>query len=119
MVNNQEPNHDEVPIPDLSSQADGSLKKLPLSSHAGVGIAVTSFVLGLVSLLLSLFAIGVIFGIVGLVFGIVHLSKRLPFFKAMAVWGVVLSAIGSLAGISFGVWYGCLLYTSPSPRDCS
>jgi peroxiredoxin len=110
MMNNQESNHDEVPIPDLSSQAGGSPKKLPLGSHAGVGIAVASFVLGLVSLLLSLFVIGVIFGIVGLVFGIVHLSKRLPFFKAMAVWGVVLSAIGSLAGISLGVFYGIKIY---------
>lgn len=110
MMNNQESNHGEVPIPDLSSQAGGSPKELPLGSHAGVGLAVASFVLGLVSLLLSLFVIGVIFGIVGLVLGIVHLSKRLPFFKAMAVWGVVLSAIGSLVAIGFGVFSGIKIY---------
>jgi peroxiredoxin len=110
MMNNQESNHGEVPIPDLRSQAGGSPKELSLGSHAGVGFAVASFVLGLASLLLSLFAIGVIFGIVGLVLGIVHFSKRLPFFKAMAVWGVVLSAIGSLVGIGFGVFYGIKIY---------
>jgi peroxiredoxin len=110
MMNYQESNHGEVPIPDLSSRAGGSPKELPLGSHAGVGIAVASFVLGLVSLLLSLFVIGVIFGIVGLVLGIVHLSKRMPFFKAMAVWGVVLAATGSMANIGFGVFYGIKIH---------
>jgi peroxiredoxin len=110
MMNNQESNHGEVPIPDFSSQAGNSPKELPPGSHAGVGIAVASFVLGLVSLLLSLFVIGVIFGIVGLVLGIVHLSKRLPFFKAMAIWGVVLAATGSMAGIGFGVFYGIKIH---------
>lgn len=85
-----------------------------LSSHAGVGLAVTSLVLGLVSLMLSLFVIGAVFGIAGLVFGIVHLGKRMPFFKAMAIWGVALSAIGSLAGIGLGVFYGISIYRATS-----
>jgi peroxiredoxin len=110
MTNNQESNHGEVPAYDFSSQAQSSPKNLPPSSHAGIGLAVASFVLGLVSLFLSLFVIGVIFGIVGLVLGILHLSKRMPFFRTMAVWGVLLSLIGSMANIGFGVFYGIKIH---------
>jgi peroxiredoxin len=110
MMNNQESNHGEVPAYNFSSPAGSSPKNLSPGSHTGVGIAVASFVLGLVSLLLSLFVIGVIFGIVGLVLGIVHLSKRMPLFKAMAVWGVLLSLIGSMANIGFGVFYGIKIH---------
>ncbi|MGA2915232.1 MAG: redoxin domain-containing protein [Sedimentisphaerales bacterium] len=101
MENNQELNPAEIPNSNISS-------------HAGVGLAVASLVLGLVSLMLSLFVIGALFGIAGLVFGIVHLSKRMPFFKAMAVWGVALSAIGSLASIGLGVFYGISIYRTVS-----
>jgi peroxiredoxin len=110
MMNNQESNHGETPNPGLISWAKSSPKDSSQNSHASVGIAVTSFVLGLVSLLLSFFVIGVIFGIVGLVFGIVHLGKRMPLFKAMAVWGIVLSLIGSVANIGFGVFYGIKMH---------
>jgi peroxiredoxin len=110
MMNNQGSNHGETPNPGLISWTKNSPKDSSQDSHAGVGIAVASLVLGLVSLFLSLFVIGVIFGIVGLVFGIVHLGKRMPFFKTMAVWGVVLSLIGSMANIGFGVFYGIKIH---------
>ncbi len=108
MMDNQESNHGEVPNPGLVSWVQSSPK--PPAPHAGVGVAVTSFVLGLASLALSLFVIGVIFGIVGLVFGIVHLGKKMPLFKAMAVWGVVLSLIGILVNAGFGVFYGIRIH---------
>ena len=110
MTNNQESSLPEIPNPDLSSQGMGSRAELPPGSRAGIGLAVASFVLGLVSLVLSLFVIGAVFGVAGLVLGIVHLSKRMPFFKTMAVWGIALSVIGSLAGIGLGVFYGIYIY---------
>jgi peroxiredoxin len=108
MTDNQESNHGEVPNPGLISWTQSPPR--PSSLHAGVGIAVASLVLGLVSLILSLFVIGIIFGIVGLVFGIVHLAKRMPFYKTMAVWGLVLSLIGTLVNAGFGVFYGIKIH---------
>lgn len=54
-MNNQEPNQEKIPATDLCFQAANTLGELPFNSHAGVGLAVASFILGLVSLPLSLF----------------------------------------------------------------
>jgi peroxiredoxin len=109
-MDNQESNHNETKNHSSTFWANSSPKDSSQDSHAGVGMAVASFVLGLVSLLLSFFVFGVIFGVVGLVFGIVHLGKRMPLFKAMAVWGVVLSLLGIASNISFGVFYGIKIH---------
>lgn len=109
-MNNQEPNQEKIPATDLCFQAANTLGELPFNSHAGVGLAVASFILGLVSLPLSLFLIGLIFGIVGFVFGIVHLGKKLPLFKAMAIWGVILSLLGIMAALGFGMFYGIKIH---------
>lgn len=84
------------------------------NSHAGVGLAVASLVLGLVSLSLSFFVIGILFGLVGLIIGIVHLARRMPFYKTMAVWGIVLSLLGTLANLGFGILYGISIYKTAS-----
>ena len=89
----------------------------PSGLQAGISIAVASFVLGLLSLSLSFLVIGAGMGLVGLILGIGHLSKK-RLFRAMAIWGLVLSAIGTVAGIGFGVFYGITFYRiNPMPRE--
>ena len=41
------------------------------------------------------------------IFGGSALLTRSPLLLALVTWG----------GVAFLLWYGCLLYTSPSPRD--
>ncbi len=111
----QSPCPEQIPNPNsnLASESEPPPIKLPSGLQAGIGLAVASFVLGLVSLPLSLFVIGAGTGLVGLILAIVHLSKKLPL-KAMAVWGLVLSTVGGIAGTGFGVFYGIGIYQSYS-----
>ncbi len=95
----------------LRPEAEKSSVKLPVGLQAGIGLAVASLVLGLVSLPLSLFVIGAGAGLIGLILAIIHLRKRLPL-KAIATWGLVLSAMGLIAGTGFGVFYGFSIYKS-------
>jgi len=69
-----------------------------------IGLAVASLVLGIVSIAFSLFLIGGIMAIAGGVLGAVHL-KRQTVCRAMATWGVVLSALGLLASVGLGFFY--------------
>lgn len=90
--------------------------KLPPGLQAGIGLAVASLVLGLISLPLSLFVIGVAPGLVGLIVAIVHLHKRCMF-RAMVVWGLALSIVGVLAGTGFGLFYGISIYQTYKMMD--
>jgi peroxiredoxin len=76
-----------------------------------LGLAVASLVLGLLSLSLSIFVIGAVGGLVGLILAIVHLRKDRPR-RTLARWGLVLSALGCLAGAGFGLYYGINIYES-------
>ena len=69
-----------------------------------IGLAITSLVLGIVSIVLSLFLVGGILAIIGFILGGVHLKKRTTF-RTMAAWGVILSIVGRLATVGMGVLY--------------
>lgn len=97
------------PDANLPSETESSSIELPSGLQAGIGLAVASLVLGLISLSFSFFVIGAGAGIVGLILAIIHLSKRLPL-KTMAVWGLMLSALGTIAGAGFGVLYGIRIH---------
>jgi peroxiredoxin len=83
----------------------------PRRVEAGIGLGVASLVLGLMSLGLSIFVIGAGAGLIGVIVAVIHLAKRLPF-KGLAIWGLVLSLIGTAAGAGFGVLYGIAMYRS-------
>jgi peroxiredoxin len=72
--------------------------------QAGIGLAVASLVLGLVSLPLSVIVIGAAAGLAGLIVAVIHLCRGLPF-RAMAVWGLVLSIAGTVLGAGFILYY--------------
>jgi len=101
--------------PNLTPEVRGSSMKPP-GLQVGIGLAVASFVLGLISLPLSLFVIGAGTGLIGFILAIIHLSKKLPL-KAMAVWGLLLSVVGGTAGVAFGVFYGVSIYKSFSMME--
>jgi peroxiredoxin len=105
----QGPGPEHVPNPNLIPEAQDSSIKLPPGLQAGIGLAVASFVLGLISLPLSLFVIGAGTGLIGFILAIIHLGKKLPL-KTIAVWGLVLSLVGGTAGVAFGVLYGLSIY---------
>jgi len=112
MIDNKQfqgPAPEHVPNPNLTPEAQGSSIKLPAALQAGIGLAVASFVLGLISLPLSLFVIGAGTGLIGFILAVIHLSKKLPL-KTIAVWGLVLSVVGATAGTGFGVIYGLSIY---------
>jgi len=86
---------------------------LPSNLQADIGLAVTALVLGLASLATAIFALGAVPGIIGLIIAISHLRKK-RVFRAMAIWGLVLSSIGFLVGAGFGVIYGIQVYNTCS-----
>ena len=98
---------------DLPAESQAPPLKLPPGFQAGIGLAVTSLVLGLVALPLSFFVIGAGAGLIGLIVAIIHLRKKLPL-KAMAVTGLVLSILGTIAGTGFGALYGISIYRTYS-----
>ena len=69
-----------------------------------LGLAIASLVLGIMAFLFSLFVVGAFFGIVGLVLGWIHIAGKRGG-NIMAWWGVNLSVLGIIAGISLGVVY--------------
>ena len=97
MMDNEK-NPDQFPKqnPDLNSKDRHISTVLPSGLQAGIGLAIGSLVLGLISLPLSFLVIGAGTGLIGLLLAIIHLSKRAPF-KAMAIWGLVLSTISVVA----------------------
>lgn len=73
-------------------------------TNTGAGLAIASFVLGLVALLLSLVVVGILFAVVGVVLGILHIQRRSGR-NAMAWWGMALSVLAALLSIGLGVIY--------------
>ena len=77
---------------------------VPPQTQSGSGLAIASIVLGILATVLSLFVVGAIFGLVGLVLGAIYLRRKsAP--RAMAGWGVGLSAFGILASIGLCAFY--------------
>ena len=99
------------PIPNQTPSNEQTRVELPAGLQAGLGLAVASLVLGLISLPFGLFVIGFIPGLIGLILAIVHLRKK-RLFRAMATWGLVLSCLGCLASAGFGTYYGISIYTA-------
>jgi peroxiredoxin len=95
----------------LSGRRDSGGIQATAELQAGIGLGVASLVLGLMSLGLSIFVIGAGAGLIGIILAVIHLARRLPF-KALAIWGLVLSLIGGAAGAGFGVLYGITAYRS-------
>ena len=60
----------------------------------------TSFILGLVGVVLGLFVFPIIISITGLVFGIIQYKRGK---NAWAVWGIVLSALGIIIS-AYTIW---------------
>jgi thiol-disulfide isomerase/thioredoxin len=71
--------------------------------ETGLSLGTAVLVLGIISVLYAIFVIGALAGIAGVIIAIVHLIKRLPY-KKLAVWGLVLSLIGTAAGVGLGIW---------------
>jgi len=109
----QEPQQIANPYANLTPKADTSSLGLPPHFQLGLGLAVASFVLGLLSLPLALLVAGAVTGLVGSILAIVHLGRKLPF-RAMAVWGLILSVMGAAAGTGFGMLYGISIYRARS-----
>lgn len=102
-----------VPIPPLSNPY--SPYAPPSAAFAGPGgppasngMAVAGFVVGLLSVVLFWTYIGaIILGAVGLALSLVGLSRskrRQGKFRGLAIWGIVLSAVGMIAGAAVLVW---------------
>ncbi len=99
------------PNMNLSGRRDSGGTQVPAGLQAGIGLGVASLTLGLMSLGLSIFVIGAGAGLIGVILAVIHLAKRLPF-TALAIWGLVLSLIGGVAGAGLGVLYGIEMYRS-------
>jgi hypothetical protein len=76
----------------------------PTVPRGGIGLAIASFVLGILGLLGSLVLVGALFGLVGLVLGAVHLLKRTGR-NGFAWAGVALSIFSILASIGLAFVY--------------
>jgi peroxiredoxin len=74
------------------------------AEFAGLGLAVASLVLGILSVSLSLMMIGGACGLVGLGLAIVHLNKRY-ILRSMAWWGLGLSVAGLLFTVVFAIYF--------------
>ncbi|MEI6168747.1 MAG: TlpA disulfide reductase family protein [bacterium] len=67
---------------------------LPSSRSASGTLAVASFVLGLIAFITGLFVVGGVVGLIGLIPGIIHLKTGRTRDRALAGWGIGLSAAG-------------------------
>ncbi len=68
------------------------------------GLAMASFVLGILAVVSSFLLIGSVFGLIGLGFGIAHLARKQgP--AGFARWGTGLSIFGFVASLGFGALY--------------
>jgi peroxiredoxin len=76
---------------------------LPSGAPSG-GLAIASFVLGVLAVLLGLFVIGGVLGIAGLILGVIHLARSRSR-RVLAGWGIGLSAIGLALTIAVAVLF--------------
>lgn len=73
-------------------------------AEPGLGLAITCFILGVLSLVLSIVVVGGILALVGLILGLVHL-KGGRLLRKLTIAGVVLSVIGLAASAGLGFFY--------------
>ena len=87
-----------TPVPELPRPA----------SAPGGGLAIASFVCGVLAVLLGLVLIGGLFGLAGLILGLAACATRRPR-RAFAGWGIGLSVAGIVLacgmGLVAGYWY--------------
>lgn len=77
----------------------------PLSTpSARRGLAIASFVLGMLGLVASLFVVGAFFGLFGLILGVVHLARRRQR-NGFAWAGVAVSILSIAASVGLGILY--------------
>ena len=69
---------------------------LPSTRSASGALAVASFVLGLIAFITGLFVVGGVVGLIGLILGIIHLKTGRTRDRALARWGIGLSAAGMM-----------------------
>jgi thiol-disulfide isomerase/thioredoxin len=67
-----------------------------------LGLAISSFVLGIVACVLSLFVVGVLFGLIGLLLGLLHVFQQRGH-NSLAWWGIGLSIFSIFASVAMGV----------------
>jgi thiol-disulfide isomerase/thioredoxin len=97
------------PNSNLAGKRENNFSVLPEGLQMGIGLGVASLVLGLISISLAIFVIGAAAGLIGFIVAVIHLSKHLPL-KGLAIWGLVLSIIGGLAGTGVGAMYAVSVY---------
>jgi peroxiredoxin len=73
--------------------------------RARLGLAVAALVFGLLSVGLSIVIVGGLAGVAGLMLAVAHLLRRPDQPRSMAYTGLILSALGVVASIGFGVFY--------------
>jgi peroxiredoxin len=73
--------------------------------RARLGLAVAALVFGLLSAGLSIVIVGGLAGIAGLVLALAHLLRRPEQPRGMAYTGLILSSVGVVASIGFGLFY--------------
>ena len=71
---------------------------------ASRGLAIASFVLGMLGLLASLLVVGAFFGLLGLILGAVHLARRRQH-NGFAWAGVAVSILSIVASVGLGMLY--------------
>lgn len=77
-------------------ESNGERGRISEQERSAQGLAITSFVLGILSVFLSVFLVGGALAVIGFIFGAVHLiQKRRP--RLMAWFGTVLSVFGIVA----------------------
>ncbi|HEX4999619.1 MAG TPA: redoxin domain-containing protein [Terriglobia bacterium] len=70
-----------------------------------LGLAIAALVLGILAVVLSFVLIGGLVGLVGLAIALTHIIRRPDQRRGMAIGGLVLSVLGCLASVGFGVVY--------------
>lgn len=77
----------------------------PQSGAPSGGLAIGSLVLGVLAVVLGLFVVGGVLGLAGLIMGVVHLARSRSH-RAVAVWGLGLSAVGMAltAAVAIFLW---------------
>jgi peroxiredoxin len=77
---------------------------VPSKGRTSSGLAVASFILGILSIALSLYMVGGMLAIIGLILGIIHLKSHTSSL-AMAKWGISFSAVALVISIGVGYMY--------------
>ena len=101
------PEHE--PNVNLGRQGAGPREERARGAKEGAGLAVASFILGLVSIPLSVIVIGAAVGLAGLILAIIHLKNYVSW-RGLAVSGLVVSVVGMVLGVVVSVFVGIGVY---------